>query len=170
MMNQKTIKDDIDKLEKLITKIKFEYEQYIRGNLKNPPSSLEREANSIIQTYNRTPPLNSTVRFRFNNLTARFISFRQKWERDLAIRDGFIKTPQMRQQEEAEPQKTTPETERRHELLSKLDELPKSYDKTKILAAVNDKINQLKSRGYTDIDVTLDIVDGKPKLRITTGK
>jgi hypothetical protein len=160
-MDPKAIKEDIDKLEKLIARMKFEYEQYIRGNLKLPPASVEREINNIVQNYNRKPITNTTLRFRFNNLTARFLSLRQKFQRDLGIRDGFIKTPYTKDY-------TREDISRDEQLLQKLDELPANYDKQKVLDALNMKINELKSQGYADIDVSLEIENGKPRLRIIT--
>ncbi|QAR33245.1 hypothetical protein EP073_07470 [Geovibrio thiophilus] len=160
-MDPKTAKEDIERLEKLIIKMKFEYEQYIRGNLKLPPSSVEREINNIVQNYNRKPLTNTSLRFKFNNLTARFLSIRQKIQRDMGIRDGFIKNPYA----EAHQDEEAPQDEK---LFSKLNELPANYDKQKVIAVLNAKINELKSQGYADIDVSLEIENGKPRLRIIT--
>ncbi|MGE4498424.1 MAG: hypothetical protein AB7E48_11150 [Deferribacterales bacterium] len=160
-MDPKTVREDIERLEKLITKMKFDYEQYIRGNIKLPPAAVEREINNLVQNYNRKPITNTTMRFRFNNLTARFLSLRQKIQRDLGIRDGFIKNPYAGEKTETE----TPYSEK---LVRKLEELPANYDKQKILSAVSSKINELKSQGYADIDVSLEIENGKPRLRIIT--
>ncbi|MCD8492148.1 MAG: hypothetical protein LRY51_09715 [Geovibrio sp.] len=52
--------------------------------------------------------------------------------------------------------------------IKKLEELPANYDKQKVLSALNAKINELKSQGYADIDVSLEIENGKPRLRIIT--
>lgn len=160
-MDPKTVREDIERLEKLITKMKFEYEQFIRGTIKLPPAAVEREINNIVQSYNRKPITNTTMRFRFNNLTARFLSLRQKIQRDLGIRDGFIKAPAFHDDEREVKNYS-------EKFIKKLEELPANYDKQKVLSALNAKINELKSQGYADIDVSLEIENGKPRLRIIT--
>lgn len=156
-----TAKEDIDRLEKLIAKMKFEYEQYIRGNLRTVPMSVEREISRIVEVYSRKPPANTTLRFRFNNLAARFISFRQKFQRELGIKEGYIKSPAVREYGEAG-------NEQNIDLEKAVAMLPANYDKDKVIAALHAKINELKSKGYADIDVALEIENGKPKLRIVT--
>ncbi|WP_022850061.1 hypothetical protein [Limisalsivibrio acetivorans] len=174
-MDTKKIKEDLDRFEQLMNKMRISYDQFFRGATPTPPNSQEREINRIMQEYNRVKIPNSAMRFRFNNLVAKFVTMRQKWSRQMAEKEGIIKTPQQRQAEiEQEKQgisdeETTKQTSA-PAYLKKIEELDGSYNREKVKAAVETKINELKSKGYTDIDVSLKVEDGKPKLRIVPKK
>jgi hypothetical protein len=84
----KEIKEDLQRFENLIKMINFDYTQFFAGNIKHPPVVHEREANAIIKKYNMHQIINTTLRFKFNKLVARYLTFREKWKRKMLEFEG----------------------------------------------------------------------------------
>jgi len=162
------IKEDLEKFENLIKMYNFEFQNYFLGHMKFPPVVREREINKIIKKYNINQITNATLRFRFNNLVARFLVYREKWNKKLMEQEGVKKPPTKIYN------KTTYIHDREYdiekEIEKELAKLPDSYNKEKIKSAIKQKINSLKSKGIEDIEVKIKEVDGKPKLLIRQKK
>ncbi|MBZ4644219.1 MAG: hypothetical protein PWQ25_179 [Deferribacteres bacterium] len=160
-MEIKTILEDLERFENLIKIINFEYQQYFIGNKKNPPVVYEREANKIIHKYSLNQINSSTLRFRFNNLVARFVTFREKWNRKMMEMEGI---------KSAKPKHIPTEkilennTSKGYE--SELEKLPPGFDKNKIKGLIEQKLDELKNKGIKDVKIEIEMVDGKPKLRM----
>jgi len=166
-MDMNQVRGELDQLEQKMNKLRFDYDQYIKGNINMPPARLENEVNNLIQKYNRISIPNSTLNFRFKNLTQRFLSYRDRWNRMIMERDGFKKTT-TKQPPPIVASETT--NRKKTKLDEQLDKLPDNVDKTKVKAAISKKIKELKSQGITDIGIKLKNVDGKIKLSIRQKK
>jgi hypothetical protein len=74
------IEEDLQLLEVKIKQLRFEYEQYFLGNRNRAPQILRGEAQKMIALWGNLPIQNTRHRFRFNNLRARFFSFKRHWD------------------------------------------------------------------------------------------
>ncbi|MGB9731341.1 hypothetical protein [Calditerrivibrio nitroreducens] len=162
-IDSKEIKDDLDRFENLIKMINFDYERFFAKLLKHPPMVYEREVNKLIAKYNLNQITNTTLRFRFNNLVARYLTFRDKWNKKMLEYEGVKKSA-------ADILKTFEEVKDTdmggHFFAEELKKLPENINRDKIEALILSKIDEFKQKGYKDIDVKIDIEEGKPKLRI----
>ncbi len=78
-----TTTDTADELVVLETKMKllrFEYEQYFMGARPREPVLLRGDVNKIVAKYSNTGIQNTALRFKFNNLCARFFTMRRQWD------------------------------------------------------------------------------------------
>lgn len=163
-MEIKDIKEDLQHFENLVKMINFEYTQFFAGNIKHPPLVHEREVNKMMRKYNLHQITNSTLRFKFNNLVARYLTFKEKWRRKMMEFEGVKKST-------TKPMGGTSSSTSAVEspgasYNSELDKLPSQYNRDKIQMVIESKIDELEKKGYKDIDVKIDIEAGKPKLRI----
>lgn len=84
-----SIKDDIDLLEHKLARLKVEYEQYFQKILKREPLKLRDEVERIVLAYSNKNISNTSLKFRYNSLVARFNTYRQYWTRVArAIEEG----------------------------------------------------------------------------------
>ncbi|MGC8925540.1 MAG: hypothetical protein ACP5LO_05890 [Calditerrivibrio sp.] len=162
-IDSKEIKDDLDKFENLIKMINFDYERFFAKLLKHPPIVYEREVNKLIAKYNLNQITNTTLRFRFNNLVARYLTFRDKWNKKMLEYEGVKKSAAdiLKRFEEVKDTDMGG-----HFFAEELKKLPENINRDKIEALILSKIDEFKQKGYKDIDVKIDIEEGKPKLRI----
>jgi hypothetical protein len=83
------IEDDLMLLDARLKQLRLEYDQYFLGARKREPQLMRGEVQKIISYYANVPIRNTGHRFKFNNLRARFFSFRRHWEETLRkIEDG----------------------------------------------------------------------------------
>lgn len=148
--------------ENLVKKINFEYTQYFAGNVKHPPLIQEREINKFIRKYNMHQITNSTLRFRFNNLVARHLTFKEKWRRKMMEFEGHKKTLNHAGYSGVVEEKNI----KIPSYMEELAKLPAQYSKEKIQSIIESKIIEFEKKGYKNVDVKIDIFEGKPKLRI----
>jgi hypothetical protein len=162
-IDSKEIKDDLDRFENLIKMINFDYERFFAKVLKHPPIVYEREVNKIIAKYNLNQITNTTLRFRFNNLVARYLTFRDKWNKKMLEFEGVKKRVE-------EIKKSLDEVssiqENKPFFSDELQKLPENINKSKIEALILSKIEEFKQKGFDEVDVKIDIENGKPKLKI----
>ncbi|MCX8084800.1 MAG: hypothetical protein N3C60_07775 [Calditerrivibrio sp.] len=163
-LDVKEIKDDLERFENLIKMINFDYERFFAKVLKHPPVVYEREVNKIIAKYNLNQITNTTLRFKFNNLVARYLTFRDKWNKKMLEYEGLKKTPIEFKKIIEEIEK--PELQKTYDFSDQLTKLPDHINKAKIQEIILDKIKQYQSNGYNHFDVKIEIEEGKPKLRI----
>lgn len=77
------ITEELDTLENSLKRLRIDYEQYFMGNMKRPPSVLQGKVQKTVLKLAASPPLNTRLRFRFNQLNSRFQMFRQQWGRTM---------------------------------------------------------------------------------------
>ncbi|KAA0258020.1 hypothetical protein FHQ18_06395 [Deferribacter autotrophicus] len=165
-MEIKEIQEDLEKFESLIKSFNFEYANFFAGNMKFPPVVREREINKIIRKYNLSQITNPTLRFKFNNLVARFLTYREKWNRKMMEKEGIKRTFVKRGSLDAEIQKNKIELNINKKIDKELEKLSDSYNKDKIKKVINKKVKEMQAKGFNDFDIKINIVNGKPKLLI----
>ncbi|MFQ5515300.1 MAG: MXAN_5187 C-terminal domain-containing protein [Myxococcota bacterium] len=77
------IEEKLQKLDENLTRLRVSYEQYFAGVLKREPQDLRARVQRTISYFTNKAPRNSGQKFRFNQLNARFQSYRQLWGRTL---------------------------------------------------------------------------------------
>ena len=78
------IEDDLQLLDVKLKQARNEYEQYFLGTRKREPYQLRGEVTKMVNIYANIHIRNTAQRFKFNNLRARFFTFRRHW--DLTMR------------------------------------------------------------------------------------
>jgi hypothetical protein len=87
-----SIADDLVVLENKIKQLKFEYEQYFMGGRPREPVLLRGDVQKIVARYSNTGIQNTALRFKFNNLCARYYALRRQWDAVLKqIEEGTYK-------------------------------------------------------------------------------
>jgi len=155
-LDTKAVEEDLDRLENLIKMINFDYNQYFAGNKQYPPVVYEREVNKLIRKYNIQQLTNTTHRFRFNNLVARYVTFREKWKRKMMEYEG-IKKP---------ASKEFDSFDNKPFYQKELDKIPDKYDKRKVMDLIESKIDEYKGKGFSDFDVNIELNGEKIKLKV----
>lgn len=158
------IKEDLERFENLIKMINFDYERFFAKILKHPPIVYEREVNKLIAKYNLNTINNSTLRFKFNNLVARYLTFRDKWNKKMMEFEGIKKTSFIKLVQD-DPNKEYI-SKGKIDFESELNKLPPNIDRNKISRIIENKIEEYRNRGIENLEVKIDIVDSKPKLII----
>lgn len=80
---------DLQLLDVKMKQLRMEYEQYFLGARKREPQLLRGEVNKIVAHYANAPIRNTALRFLFNNLRARFFTFKRLWDETCRkIEDG----------------------------------------------------------------------------------
>lgn len=83
------LKEDIDLLDSKIARLKTDYEQYFMRLVKREPAKLREEVERLVLLYSNKSLTNTTLKFRYNTLVAKFSSYKQYWTRVLrAIDEG----------------------------------------------------------------------------------
>jgi hypothetical protein len=83
------IDEDLQVLDAKMKSLRLDYEQYFLGSRPRAPSQLRGEVQKMVAFYANQPIQNTALRFKFNNLRARFFSFRRHWDETLRkIEDG----------------------------------------------------------------------------------
>ncbi|MGA1845939.1 hypothetical protein [Deferribacter abyssi] len=165
-MEIKEIQEDLEKFESLIKSFNFEYSNFFAGNIKHPPIVKEREINKIIRKYNLYQITNPTLRFRFNNLVARFLTYREKWNRKMMEIEGIKRNYIKRGYLDDETKTYKMESDTNTKIDKELEKLSDSYNKEKIKQIINKKVKEMQAKGFKDFEIKINIVNGKPKLLI----
>lgn len=86
-MNKSEIKQDLDELEKKIEQLKVDYEKFFVGIINVEPLSLKNQIQQIIRKYaSKLNQINNVMLvFRYKNLTARFLTYQEYWNRILKL-------------------------------------------------------------------------------------
>lgn len=77
------IDDDLQLLDVKLKQLRLDYEQYFLGSRPREPGLLRGEVQKMVAYYANVPIQNTALRFRFNNLRARFFTFRRHWDETL---------------------------------------------------------------------------------------
>ena len=78
--NTTAIGDDLVVLDNKLKQLKLEYEQYFMGFRPREPVMLRGDVNKLVARYSNTGIQNTSLRFKFNNLCARFFAMRRQWD------------------------------------------------------------------------------------------
>lgn len=83
------IDEDLQILDAKVKQLRLDYEQYFLGSRPRVPGVLRGEVQKMMAFYANVPIQNTALRFRFNNLRARYFSFRRHWDETVRkIEDG----------------------------------------------------------------------------------
>lgn len=83
------LSDVLDSLDQKILLLRNEYEQFFLGFVKKEPTDKRAEVDALIQRLSRERINNTALKFRFQQLRARFATFSLRWTRTLKqIEDG----------------------------------------------------------------------------------
>jgi hypothetical protein len=83
------IDEDLQVLDAKMKALRLDYEQYFLGSRPRAPTQLRGEVQKMVAFYANVPIQNTALRFKFNNLRARFFSYRRHWDETLRkIEDG----------------------------------------------------------------------------------
>jgi hypothetical protein len=74
------VDEDLTLLDTKLKQCRNEYEQYFLGTRKREPVLTRGEVTKLVSYYANISLRNTAQRFRFNNLRARFFSFRRHWD------------------------------------------------------------------------------------------
>jgi hypothetical protein len=80
---------DLEILEKQLRQLQIDWEKFFGGVERKPPVDLRTKVESVIRRYAGVELRNNTERFRYQNLTARYNTFNELWNKRLrAIEEG----------------------------------------------------------------------------------
>ncbi len=164
-MEIKEISEELQQFENLIKMINFEYNQYFTGNIKHPPIVHERTVNKIIRKYNIHQITNSTLRFKFNNLVAKYLTFKERWRRKMLEFEG-VKKSYIKKEIETNTENYDFENSNKLSYENELNKLPANYNRKKIISLIESKRIELENKGYKNIEIKIDMSNGKPRLKI----
>lgn len=83
------IGEDLEQLEKGIKQLQIEWEKFFGGVERKPPNDLRARIERLIRSYAGGEIRNSTERFRYQTLTARYNTFNELWNKRLrALEEG----------------------------------------------------------------------------------
>jgi len=79
--------DDLDQLNSSIRELQVKWDMYFSGVDKLPPVQHQARVEKLIRQYAFSEIPNSTERFRYQTLTARFNTFNELWQKRLRARE-----------------------------------------------------------------------------------
>jgi hypothetical protein len=79
--------DDLDQLNSSIRELQVKWDMYFSGVDKLPPVQAQARVEKLIRQYAFSEIPNSTERFRYQTLTARFNTFNELWQKRLRARE-----------------------------------------------------------------------------------
>jgi len=86
-MENKGLEKDLENLDQALTLLKRDYEIYFSGGMKLPPLEAHRKLEREIRKISRLTNLNYAQRFRYNNLSARFNSYVDLWNKQMRYKE-----------------------------------------------------------------------------------
>lgn len=86
-MDINKIERELEELDLALTMLKRDYEIYFSGGLKLPPLDAHRKIERQIRKYSGLTSFNYAQRFRYNNLSARFNSYSELWNKQMRIKE-----------------------------------------------------------------------------------
>src|SRR5262245_58044469 len=87
MAEDKDFERELEQLDVALTVLKRDFEIYFAGGLKLPPLEAQRKIERAIRKYSNMPNLNYAQRFRYNNLSARFNSYADLWNKQMKYKE-----------------------------------------------------------------------------------
>lgn len=74
------VAEELVVLDNKLKQLKLEYEQYFIGSRPREPVLTRADVNKLVAKYSNTGIQNTALRFKFNNLCARFYAMRRQWD------------------------------------------------------------------------------------------
>ena len=100
----------IDRLEYNVNRLIKDYQQYFQGIVANEPARRRESVEVEIRKLRNTYITNTSARFKFDNVVAKFNSYRQLWNRKLQKLEAEGLSPQaceeMRKEKSTDGQET----------------------------------------------------------------
>ncbi len=87
MSEPKSLDEQLTQLEEEIRRLKIEFDVYFNGGRDRPPYDTKWRVETMIKKIEENRSLRFQQRFRFNQITARFVAFRRLWERTVKDRE-----------------------------------------------------------------------------------
>jgi hypothetical protein len=83
------VPEDLDLLEKSIRQLQIEWEKFFGGVERKPPNDLRGKVEALIRRHANAEIRSNSERFRYQNLTARYSTFNELWNKRLrALEEG----------------------------------------------------------------------------------
>lgn len=83
------LEEDIDLLESGIRQLQIEWEKFFGGVERKPPMDLKSRIEAMVRKYANAEIRNNAERFRYQNLTARYNTMNELWQKRLrALEEG----------------------------------------------------------------------------------
>ena len=76
-----TTEEDLSQLDKDIRQIKIEYEVYLAGGRKRPPTDIEWRIDQMIKRYSERGQLNGAQNFRFQGMIQTYVKYREMFRK-----------------------------------------------------------------------------------------
>jgi hypothetical protein len=169
------ISQDLQLLENKIKQAKFEYNQYFMGNRPREPQIVRGEVQKIVAYWSNLPIRNTANRFRFNNLCARFFTFRRQWDEIIRKIDEGTYEPhnKMAKRRVAMAEPAPRATSSDDEICSAYLEARQAcgqgaVDSQKVSALLDKQRDALREKyGCKDVKFRVVVESGKTKLKAT---
>jgi hypothetical protein len=81
------LQEDLDRLDVGIRQLQAKWDLFFNGQERKPPSDLQSQMEGLIKRHANVDIRNSGDRFRYQNLTARFTTFNELWQKRLRARE-----------------------------------------------------------------------------------
>ncbi len=174
------IEEELDELDRNLTRLRMEYDQYFRGVLRREPQVLAGKVMRMLQRFIAEAPKNSGQRFRFNQLNAKYQAFRQRWGRTMReIEAGTFKNHLFRMKtQENEQTPLPPEAEAKQpgaidklfnalsKARKKTGEASDSLSRDKLARAMKQQTEKLRSKNpNAKVRFRVVIEDNRAKLK-----
>lgn len=176
----KDIVEDLQLLEAKIKQAKMEYDQYFLGNRPREPVLAKGEVQKIIAYWSNLPIRNTANRFRFNNLCARFFTFRRQWgEIVRKIEEGSYEPHNLRARRRVALEPEAPQEAVLPAAAAAADDaVCEAYlaarracgqgevDRAKVVALIERQRREIREKlGCRDVRFRVVVEDGRPKLK-----
>jgi hypothetical protein len=80
-------KEDLERIEGGIRKLKIQYELYFVGAERLPPNKLREEVDKLVKKYSNMSFQRASDRFYFNNVLSRYNAYAELWNKQLKMRE-----------------------------------------------------------------------------------
>ncbi len=87
MQMSRGVEGDLAVLEAGLRQLEFEYDQFLSGNVRTLPLKTEKSVQALIRNYSGRAIQNSSLRFRYTNLVARYNALKRVWDRKVRERE-----------------------------------------------------------------------------------
>ena len=187
-----SIKEDIERLDAKLAQLKVAYEQYFMRLVKREPVKLRGEVEKLVLNYSNKSITNTSLKFKYNSLVSKYNSYKQYWGRTLrAIEEGTFwrnaegaggrAVPPPPVERPARPV-STKKTARAVETEDPVRQVYERYMEArranneptegityeKISSTISKYKKQVEEKyNVKDVDLKVDVKDGKTHLKIT---
>ena len=174
---------ELDDIQQQMKELEIRYEQYFAGVEKREPQRERTDLLKRLRQYTHRRIIQTDLKFRYQGLTSRFMSYSQYWDRILRLIDegkyhrhtARLKTPPVPTKEPPATSSQLSEVEQLQRELSKARKtcgLPGGAPSiSKIAAFLDTQREKIRSRyGDRPIQFSIDISDDKPRIKVSLKK